>query len=200
MRAVCLAALLLLVAAGPGWAQDKTGGDVVYSKKDQSYKPREGEYGGVTPGVIYPYADEGYKNRRKWMAPARMPKNTIFWVGYQPKEGGATRVFLQASGPLEYSQAVRGGALIVSLPGARLANSNARRRLDARVFESAVTGVHASRVRTRRARRGRAATKAGVEVRVTFKKPADASEARAGFTKEADGYHYLYLDFGSVAP
>jgi hypothetical protein len=190
MRGISLAGLLLLLLGAAEAVAQPTpvGGDVVYSKKDQIYKPREGEYGGVTPGVIYPYADEGYKHRRMWKAPAKMPKNTIFWVGFQPRDGGSSRVFLQTSQEMPYTQALRGATLVVNVAGARLANSNARRRIDSRFFESALAEVVAQRA------------KGGVEVRITFKKPADAREARAGFAKEADGYHYLYLDFGAATP
>jgi len=199
IRAGCLCGLFVLGVAAAASGQEG-GDDQVYSKKDQRYKPREGEYGGITPGVIYPYADEGYAHRVEHKAPAKMRANTIFWVGFQPRDGGGSRVFVQTSSQMEVGQAVAGGVLVVHLTGGRLANANARRRLDTRFFESAVAEVQAARVSARRAGKGRAARTAGVDLAIRFRNAADAHEVSAGFTREPDGYYYLYLDFGAGTP
>lgn len=190
------AALALVIAAAPGVAHAQgDDDDVVYSKKDQAYKHKEGEYGGVTPGVIYPYDDKDFKNRIKRPTNSGKRKDRVTWVGFQPQSGGSSRVFIQLTTEVEYSQVVVGDHLEVYLHGARLANANARRRLDTTQFGTAISEVKAQRVARRRAKNDQPARPAGVEVEVRFKGAGAARQGTASLNKEQDGYYYLFLDF-----
>lgn len=194
---VALGAWALLAAPVAALAQDDDD-DVVYSKKDQAYKHKEGEYGGVTPGVIYPYDDKDFKNRIKRPTNSGKRKNRVTWVGFQPQDDGTSRVFIQLTSELEYTQAVVGDRLEVHLPGARLANANARRRLDTTQFETSISEVKAQRVAGRRGKKDQPGRSAGVAVTVRFKDAGAARQGTASINKEQDGYYYLFLDFGAA--
>ena len=140
-----------------------------------------GAYGGVQPGVK---RAKVYKDRRPVRNRAAR-KKVLRWVGFQSK-GSGSRIFVQLTGDVEYSQRVTGPRLIVSLAGARLGGRNARRALDTRFFDTAVSRAVAKRVRR------------AVELHITFKNPADAREASASLEKnDTDGFTYLFLDFGA---
>ncbi len=146
---------------------------------------KEGEYGGVVPG----------KSTHK----AGKRKNTLSWIGFQPKEGGAAQVFIQLSNEVPYEQTVVEGILVVKLTGARYRSRNARRRLDLRFFESALRLITSKRVSKRRARKNRPARTAGIEIRIQFKNPSDARVPTATMRSEKDGFTYLLLDFDPPA-
>jgi hypothetical protein len=179
-----LAALALLAAApavaAPGDDEGGAMGPPAQVKK-------EGDYGGVTPAEASPKA----RRPRK--------KQGLQWIGFQPRDGGG-RVFVMAAEELPYSQAVAGGALLVELPGARFGSKNAMRPLDTRFFASTVARIVPRRVGARRAAKGQPARKAGVELRIEFKNPADAAEATVSAKVEQDGMYYVYLDFPAAAP
>lgn len=191
-----------MIAAVPriAAAQDDGGGgdqgDQVYSKKEQRYVHKEGEYGGVTPGVIYPYDDADYKKRIKRPTNSGRRKHRVTWVGFQPKDDGSARVFLQLTSEQPYSQAVVGKTLEVWVHGGRLANRNNARRLDAAQFDTAIRMIKARRVGRSRGRKGAPAHPAGVQLTIHFKSAADVREAQASMSKEKDDYYYLFLDFG----
>lgn len=144
---------------------------------------REGDYHGVAPGKARPDA-------RKVKKPSRP---TVMWIGFQPLEGGASRVFLQLSTAPSYLQGVAGKALVVSLADFRLETRNDMRPLDARFFDRAVARVFAKPARLGKGRKGR---RSGVEVHVEFKEGMTPKEADAHVEQGPDGFHYLYLDFG----
>lgn len=154
--------------------------------EDRAARPADGPdaYRGLNPGE---------SASRKPRRPGR-----VTWVGFQPKDDGTATLFLQMSSELPYSQRVENGKLVVKLEGARFANANARRRLDTRFFESAVQQVTSKAVSKRRARRDQPERTAGVELTISFKNPEDAREASAEMRQEADGFHYLYLQFGAA--
>jgi hypothetical protein len=162
---------------------------------------REGEYGGVTPGAAQTAADEKLRRKR-----ARRGK-TISWIGLQPRTEGGARLFVQLGDEVAYSQHVVGNVLLIQLDGARLGSRNARRALDVRYFESTVQRIEPKTVSARKAKKDQPKRKAGVELRVEFKNPADAAAAAASTATEQDGYVYIYFDFpaapaaqGSIAP
>jgi len=161
----------------PGaWAQDRL------RTSSQAPQPnKEGEYGGVTPG--------------KSTLKGTKRKNQVSWIGFQPQADGSTRLFVQLSNDVEFSQEVRKGVLVVHLDGARYRNRNAQRRLDTRFFATTLRQVTSRRVGKRRARGDRPARTAGIEVRIQFKDPQQARVANAEMVREKDGFHYLFLDF-----
>ncbi len=189
-----------MIAAVPraAAAQDDGGdeGDQVYSKKEQRYVHKEGEYGGVTPGVIYPYDDADYQKRIKRPTNSGRRKHRVSWVGFQPKDDGSARVFLQVTSEQPYSQAVVGKSLKVWVHGARLAHHNNARRLDATQFDTAIGVIKARQVGRSRGRKGAPAHPAGVQLTIHFNSAADVREAQASMSKEKDDYYYLFLDFG----
>ena len=172
-------------------AQDAKG--ISASDKAANYRHREGEYGGATPGVVHPYSDEDQKRRFRRPKPRR--KNSLYWLGFQAKDDGSARIFAQLTREVEYSQRMEGNVLIVHVAGVRHLSRNTIRRIDTRFFSTAVLEIKTMRVSRRRARKGKPARKAGIEIHVTFKNPADAREATASLKKEKDDFFYLYLDF-----
>lgn len=142
---------------------------------------REGDYGGVVPGRA---PAPGRAKRKKGGKP------TVTWVGFQPLDAGAARVFVQLDAPASFEQRVVGDELVVTIPGARLNTRNNGRPLDASYFDTRVARVHATAARGRGRRGG-----AGVEIRVQFKK-GGATQADARLEMSQDGAHYLFLDFG----
>jgi hypothetical protein len=168
-----LALVLLLGLASPAVA-------------DQPPHP-EGTYGGVAPGQAPGPPTKAGKPKRS------PPKNTLTWIGFEAKEGGA-RVFLQAASPFEVDQHLEGSTLVIHVHLQRLGR-NTGRRVDTRFFENPLAGIVAKPVGSRRPTKGKRASKAGIDVRITFKNPADAKRASTRTATEPDGLHYVYLTF-----
>ena len=139
--------------------------------------PAAESYAGVVPGEAELSPGAARSGRR----PA------ISWIGFQPKGGGAARVFVQLSGETDYDQRIEANTLRVWVPGAEIANKNARRPLVTRFFSTAVASVDARETRRRGAR--------GVELTIRFVAPEDAASADASIAAEKDSFTYLYLDF-----
>lgn len=146
---------------------------------------REGEYGGVQPGV-----------RGSGTRACGKRKNRISWVGFQEKEAGSSRLFVQMCGEMQYIQQVDGNKLVVTVEGAKFLTRNAARRLDTRYFDTSILSVVPRRQSRRRARRNRPGRVAGVRITISFKNSSDAREAQASMSAGEDGYTYLFLDFG----
>ncbi len=165
---------------------------------------KEGEYGGVTPGLVYRYGFELEKKadkrvqrlvKRRTNRRARR-RLTVSWVGFQPRPGGASRVFIQLNREAVYTQRVDKNVLVVTVEGARHGSRNARRRIETRYFDTSIMLISSKRVRRRRAHKGRPAQSGGVAFYIQFKNPSDARQAQARLGKLEDGYYYLNLDFG----
>jgi hypothetical protein len=185
-RALRRAALALLVPGLIATASAQQAGPAAEGQDPPVVIREKGEYSGVKPG------DSPYK------APAK-PRNLVSWIGYQPLQGGASRVFVQLTNEVPYSQRVENNVLIVKLDGVRYRNRNVSRRLDMRFFDSALRQVISKRVFKQRARKNRPAQTPGIELRIHFKTPADAAQATATMRAAKDGYHYLLLDFAAPA-
>lgn len=183
IRTATLVAALAVTA--PALAQDE--------EPAAEAAPDDDAYEGVVPGET-----EGRPPGAPWRSKRWAP---VFWIGFQPQEDGASRVFVQLGREVEPEQWIdaEAGQLVVFLPRARLANANAARPLVTRFFDSALAQVEARRVTRRRARGDRPAHPAGVEIRISFVDPADRGKAAARVTREEDGFAYLYLDFGPSA-
>jgi hypothetical protein len=132
------------------------------------------DYAGVVPG-----------------APARPKKRpakpTLTWIGFQA-EGGAPRVFVQASHPITAEQRLAGDELVISLGELAIGERNNTRPLDCRFF-----GTDVARVWATRARKGQ------VELHVRFKDKGAARQAAAK-TSEEGGFTLLLLDLGAASP
>jgi len=145
---------------------------------------REGEYGGVRPGVAATPAPPGKRVHH----PPR--KDELTWLGFEAKEG-AGELFFQAPAGFNVVQWVDKGQLVVVLEGLHRQVKNTRRPLDTRYFDAPVARVTARPVG---AHGGARAHKAGIEVRVAFKNPKDAREGALRTATEPDGMFYAYLD------
>lgn len=173
------AAGLLAALAGTAAAEDtKASGQV---KLGPGGNNQVGEYSGVEPGQDAP---PGHRPRR-----GKYP--LVTWIGFQPQEGGSSRVFIQLDRDVTHHASVKNGALIITLEKARYANTNARRFLDTRFFETAV-----ERITTQPARRRRGSRASGIEIAIRFKNPAEARELAPSKSIGKDGMVYLMVEVG----
>lgn len=168
-------ALVILLLAAPVYA-------------DNGPHP-EGQYSGVTAGEPQ-RRDPGARPGKPRRPP---PKGTLTWVGFEAKDGGA-EVFFQSVAPFEVHQRIEGGTLIVHLGLTRL-GPNTWRPIDTRFFDNPLSRIVARSVRAARATKGHPARAAGIEARITFKNPRDATQATVRTATEADGMFYAYLTF-----
>jgi hypothetical protein len=159
---------------------------------------REGDYGGVKPGT------SSTRDRPAKVAPR---KGSLSWIGFESKPNGAD-VFLQSAGAFEVAQRLEKGVLVVRLTGLSQLGHNTWRFIDTRFFDTPIARIVAKRVGAARGHgagidlpphsHGSAANpgRAGViEVRISFKRAADAREATIRSATEADGLYYAYLAF-----
>jgi len=140
-----------------------------------------GEYSGVEPGQAAP---PGHRPRR-----GKYPQVT--WVGFQPQDGGSSRVFIQLDRDVQHHESVRNGALVIALDNARYANTNARRFLDTRFFDSAVERITTQPIRKRKGARG-----SGIEIAIRFRNAGDARELEPAKNIGKDGMVYLIVEVG----
>lgn len=202
-----LAVVGLLFPANAALAQESGKTNKIKPSQKVIYplRHKEGEYGGVTPGVIYRYRFELEKKgskrveRRVKVRKNRRAKSRlrVSWVGFQPRAGGSSRVFFQLNREATYTQMVDKNVLVVTIEGARYGSRNSRRKIETRFFDTAIHRITTKRVRSRRARKGKPARKGGIAFYIHFKNPVDAKQASAELKKsDSDGYYYLNLDFG----
>lgn len=160
------------------------------AKKRRTGPNREGEYSGIVPDRA---PEDGKRKKRK------KRKNAISWVGFQPLDGGRSRLFVRMANELQYTQQLVGNVLYVNIVGARYRHRNTRRRLDTRHFDTSLKLVTNARVSARRARKNRHARQRGIELKISFKDSKDAREASASMSAGKDGYTYLFLEFPPAA-
>jgi hypothetical protein len=149
---------------------------------------REGEYGGVSPGMAASAAPstEGTKARK------RAPAGTLTWLGFEARDGGAL-VFFQSVAPFEVSQRIEGGSLVVQLGLSRLATNTAR-PIETRFFDNPLSRITARKIGAH-GRKARAGSGTGIEVRIAFKNTSDVREGQVRSETGPDGMHYVYLAF-----
>ena len=185
-----LLAALLLLHGGLAAAEDEDVGAPAASSDDDRVQGtsvhHEGDYGGVSPDHPANAAD----GRAAHKAKARRAGRGVLvtWVGFQVRDGGGARVFVQLDTEAAYEQRVVEDTLVVFLAGARLGKRNNGRFIDTSFFDTPVLRVEAKSLRARRGQ------KAGVELTVHFKKGA-AKNAEARAENSTDGHRYLFLDF-----
>ena len=140
---------------------------------------QEGDYGGVVPGRAAAATKSGRASRK--VRRAREP--LVTWIGFQVRDAGGARVFLQLSADAPHEQNLVGDKLVVFVAGARLGTRNHGRFIDTTFFDTRIAKIEARNVRARRGQ------KRGVELTVHFKK-GGATQAQASREGEL-----LLLDF-----
>jgi hypothetical protein len=148
---------------------------------------REGDYGGVSPGRAEAAGEARPGKLHKHVARASTTP-LVTWIGFQVRDGGAARVFVQLSLDAPYAQNVAGDKLVVFVTGARLGKRNSSRFIDTSFFDTRVARIEARNVGARRGQ------KPGVELTMHFKK-GSAAQAEARLDNGEDGHRYLFLDF-----
>jgi hypothetical protein len=176
---VLLASLVVVLAPAAARAQDTPAGEAPKAPGDQP-KP-VGEYSGV------PDAEAGAGSKVGHVRRGRYPQ--VLWLGFRARDEGGARLFVQLDRDVASSQAVVGGKLVISLPGARAASRNSLRWMDTRFFDSGVARIEARRAGRKRGQ------KAGIEIVVTFKDKVAPAEGSIASAQGKDGLTYLSLDF-----
>lgn len=177
---------LVVAMPGDGHAQEAKKSEQKPAKKSAK-KSELGDYAGVRAGAST-LTPPGAKGKGKRRAAA-------FWVGFEPREGGASRVFVQLGTQVDFEQWVAGTTLVVHLPKVRIGNRTVSRFLDTRFFDTSLRQVRTKTVGARKKKGDRPAHTRGLQILIDFKNPADLGQASASMNAEADGYSYLYLDF-----
>ena len=182
--AVCGFFLLL-----PGEASAQKDNETPRKAKKEKKESKVGDYDGIRAGAssISPPGARG-KRRGKGRAAA-------YWVGFEPRESGTSRIFVQLGTEVEVQQWIEGSSLVVHLPKIRIGNRTVARFLDTRYFDTTIRQIRVKNARRRRAGKSNAGHGRGLQLHLDFKNPADVGQASASVQQEADGYPYLYLDF-----
>lgn len=129
-----------------------------------------GSYAGVVPGAgnAPPVAAAGHES-----------KPLITWPGFQMRQDGTSRVFIQSTGPLTPVATTSDGKFHVALPGAKVAGNTNRLPLETRFFNTPVSRVNI------------AVQKDGVTLVLDLRasvEPIVSSE------RGPTGYYFLYID------
>jgi hypothetical protein len=157
--------------------------------KKEKKESELGDYDGVRSGnsPIRPPGARG-KNRGK-------DKPVAYWVGFEPRDGGTSRIFVQLGSEVASQQWIEGNSLVVHLPGIRIGNRNVTRYLDTRYFDTAIRTIRVKNAGPRRPNKAHPGHGRGMQLHFNFKNPVDIGQASSSVQTEADGYRYLYLDF-----
>jgi len=127
-------------------------------------------YRGVVPGggkVLPPHA------------PREKNPTRVTWTGFQMKDDGGSRVFVQLTESAPYQVTQVGGALHVIIKGAKLHLRNNGRPLDTHFFATPVKSIHA--------------TEKGGEVVLVIETRGHATHSEK--TETQGGYQFLMIDF-----
>jgi hypothetical protein len=191
--ATLVCAVFFLVGTEADAQKAKTGpnpGAKSGAKKKKEKVSEVGDYDGVRAGAssITPPGARGKKGKNRPVA---------YWVGFEPRDGGSSRVFVQLGTNVGAEQWVEGNSLVVHLPKIRIGNRTVARYLNTRYFDTSIQQIRIKNARARRAKAGKPAHSSGLQLHFDFKNLADLGKASLDVQTEADGYNYLYLDFGS---
>lgn len=172
VRPLAAAALAvgLLVALGHGYAQEGSHAEVTPSR-------RVGEYAGVQGGSATP------PPRARALGRAR--STLITWPGFEPRQDGSSRFFLQLSAPVATETSSSEGRFEVLVRGASTHVRNTRRWLRTQHFNTPVT-------KARVERRGRRDLAFVFHLRANVT-PSVTSQSASG--EAGQSFHYVYVDF-----
>ncbi len=135
------------------------------------------EYGGVTPGTGHPPPRARRLAARRG---ARARSEIITWPGFQAQSGGASRFFVQTTGPVTTQIHASPGRVEIIFPDTVVNLSNSRRWLETQFFETPVL-----RARLERRRRDMVLVmylRAGVTPSVSQ-------------STDTNGFNFTYIDF-----
>ena len=135
------------------------------------------EYGGVTPGVAHPPPRAGHLTGRRG---ARARAQIITWPGFQSQGGGASRFFVETTGPVTTEVHASEGRVEIIFHETTVHLSNSRRWLETQFFETPVV-----RARLERRRRDMVLV---MQLRASVTPTVFAST-------DPNGYHFTYIDF-----
>ena len=160
--------MMLLLLSAPAAAQEvELQGQETTPAEAQA--PGGSAYRGVVPG--------GTK------APPHAPKKKnpvrVTWTGFQMREDGGSRVFVQLTADAPFQVTEVGSALHVTIKGARLNLRNNGRPLDTHFFATPVKSIHA--------------TEKGGEVVLVIECKGHANHSEK--TESQGGYQFLMIDF-----
>ncbi len=126
-------------------------------------------YRGIIPGTrdLMPHVEAAKRSTST--------KNTLTWVGFQPKKDGSARIFLQTANSATYSQAGDAKTITVTLSNTKIPLRNFSRYIDTSFFKNNVQRIESKQM--------------GDDVIVTISLKESASPA-----VEKEG-NYLYLNF-----
>jgi hypothetical protein len=180
---------LMFLLPGEGFAQSETKAPKKAKKEKKEKESEIGDYDGVRAGAttIRPPGARG-KNRGK-------DRPVAYWVGFEPRDGGSTRVFVQLGTEVQAQQWIEGNSLVVHLPKIRIGNRTVSRFLDTRYFDTSIRTIRVKNAGPRRPNKAHPGHGRGLQIHFDFKNPADIGQASSSQQTEADGYRYLYLDF-----
>jgi hypothetical protein len=120
--------------------------------------------------------------------PGKQPR--LFWIGFQAREGGGARLFIQLDREVAASQTIEGGKLYISLGQVRPVARNSLRWLDTRFFDSSV-----ARIDPGAGKRGKKKRGGGLTIAVSFKDGSAPVEGTMSSSQGKDGLTYLSFDF-----
>ncbi len=176
LRVVGTLAVAWLLTVASGRAQDLslTGGARDDSAPAKTPTPpdehKRGVYCGVKPGGAAPRGTDA--------KPGQRPPE-ITWPGFQMQPDGGSRVFIQATSPLDTQAAASDGKIVVDLGDARVTGAN-RYPLFTRYFNTPVLRIEIKRAHKR--------TTLELTMRAQVQPRISTEQAPSGF-------FFLYLDF-----
>ena len=135
-----------------------------------------GPYAGVIPGEPNPPP--------RPVKPGTTPA-TVTWPGFQMTPDGGSRVFLQLTSPVEYTTAINGKSIVITLAGARLHLTNNGRKLETQFFQTPVLSAQVKPV------------SGGVNLVLALRETAAPT---VHLDASPTGYSFLFVDFAPWAP
>lgn len=161
--------MMLLLIASPAAAQEVELQQPETAPAEAQAPAGGNAYRGVVPG--------GTK------APPHAPKKKnpvrVTWTGFQMRDDGGSRVFVQLTADAPFQVTEVGNSLHVTIKGARLNLRNNGRPLDTHFFATPVKSIHA--------------TEKGGEVVLVIETKGHANHSEK--TETQGGYQFLMIDF-----
>ncbi|MDJ0763477.1 MAG: hypothetical protein QNJ97_10855 [Myxococcota bacterium] len=177
MGSAVFAMVLIAAPAFAVRAQTREDWRATEDKQGPSPKVLNQSYSGVVPG--------GGNTLPRVEALKGRDGTWITWPGFLKRPGGGSRIFLQTTGAINYKVKQKDRLITLHLKDARVYLSNNRNPLVMTHFKTQVSRAFLKKRGTR------------VELIIELKEKALPEISQ---TTDADGYHYLFVDFPSQTP